>query len=72
MALTIFQAEAEAKWRWGGLLGRGFARYSQALRLPFEVGTRRFGAIKIRGRGVSWEGAFRNAESLKNGVAVSG
>jgi hypothetical protein len=67
MSLTIFQAEAEARWRWGGLFSRGFARYSEALRQPFEVGTKGFGAIKIRGRGVSWEGAFRNAEALSNG-----
>jgi len=65
--LTVFGAEAEARWRWGGLLSRGFARYSSGARLPFEVGTKRFGTVKIRGRGTSWEGAFRNADTLTNG-----
>lgn len=62
MALTVTQAESEAQWRWGGLLSRGFARHSSALRKPFEVGTKRFGSIKVRGAGTSWEGAFENAE----------
>jgi hypothetical protein len=59
--LSVFDAEAEARWRWGGLFTRGFARYSAGQRKPFEVGTRRFGSVKIRGRGASWEDAFRNA-----------
>jgi hypothetical protein len=66
MALTVQQAEREAGWRWGGLFARGFARYSGALRLSFEVGTKRFGSIKIRGQGTSWEGAFANAANLTN------
>ena len=64
--LTINQAEAEAKWRWGGFFARGFARYSSALRKPFEVGTKRFGSVTIRGQGTSWEGAFGNADTLTN------
>lgn len=64
--LTIHQAEAEAKWRWGGLLDRGFARYSSALKKPFEVGTKSFGTIKIRGKGNSWEAAFGNADNETN------
>ena len=59
--LSVFGAEAEARWRWGGLFKRGFARYSAGQRNPFEVGTRLFGSIKIHGRGPSWEGAFSNA-----------
>jgi hypothetical protein len=66
MALTVQQAEVEARWRWGGLFARGLVRYSPALRLPFEVGTRRFGSIKIRGQGKSWESAFANAISQTN------
>lgn len=68
MSLTVFQAEAEAKWRWGGLLARGFARHSKALKWPFEVGTKRFGTITIRGRGQSWEGAFSNASAQTNAL----
>jgi len=64
--LTIFDAEAEARWRWGGFFVRGFARYSSGMRKPFEVGAKRFGLIKIRGRGTSWEGAFHNADTLTN------
>ena len=64
--LTVFDAEAEARWRWGGFLARGFARYSSGMRKPFEVGAKRFGLIKIRGRGTSWKGAFRNADTLTN------
>jgi hypothetical protein len=64
--LTIDQAQAEARWRWGGLFERGFARYSSALRKPFEVGTKLFGAITVRGQGTSWEGAFGNADSQTN------
>jgi hypothetical protein len=65
--LTIYGAEAEARWRWGSLLQRGFARYSNAGRKSFEVGTKiRFGPIKIRGQGTSWENAFANADSLTN------
>jgi hypothetical protein len=59
--LTVFDAEAEARWRWGGLFTQGFARYSSGQRRPFEVGTKRFGSIKIHGRGPSWEAAFSNA-----------
>jgi len=66
MALTVQQAEREAGWRWGGLFSRGFARHIQAQRLSFEVGTRRFGAIRIRGQGTSWESAFANADNLTN------
>ncbi len=66
MALTVQQAEREARWRWGGLFSRGFARYSRAVRLGFEVGTKRFGSITIRGQGTSWEGAFANADNLTN------
>jgi hypothetical protein len=65
-SLTIQQAESEARWRWGSLLERGFARYSSALRKPFEVGTKLFGTIKIRGQGNSWEAAFSNADTLTN------
>lgn len=64
--LTVTQAEAEAQWRWGGLLARGFARHSSALRRPFEVGTKRFGVMKIRGQGTSWESAFQNADTQTN------
>ena len=66
MALTVQQAEREAGWRWGGIFARGFARHRQAQRLAFEVGTERFGTIKVRGQGTSWEGAFENASSLTN------
>jgi hypothetical protein len=65
-ALTVYQAEAEARWRWGGLFARGFARYSSTRSLPFEVGTKRFGSVEIKGRGKSWEGAFGNADGLTN------
>lgn len=67
MALTVSQAEAEARWRWGGLFGRGVARYSSLLKRPFEVGTKLFGAVTIRGQGTSWEGAFRDAADKTNG-----
>jgi hypothetical protein len=67
MGLTVQQAEREARWRWGGLFARGFARYSGAGRLGFEVGTRRFGSVKVRGQGSSWESAFANADNLTNG-----
>jgi|ERR1700730_16517459 hypothetical protein len=66
MSLTVHEAEREARWRWGGVLGRGFARYTRELRLPFEVGIKRFKTIKIRGQGSSWEGAFANAVDLDN------
>ena len=66
MSLTVQQAEREAGWRWGGLFARGFARHQQAQRLAFEVGTKRFGTIRIRGQGTSWEGAFENASTLTN------
>jgi hypothetical protein len=61
-SLTIYEAEAEARWRWGGLLKRGFARQSGAQRRFFEVGTKRLGSIKILGKGTSWEIAFCNAD----------
>ncbi len=48
--LTIFEAAAEAQWRWGGLFTRGLARYASGLRKPFEVGSRRFGSVSVRGR----------------------
>ena len=65
--LTVFEAEAEARWRWGGLFSRGVARYSGGNRHPFEVGLKpRFGPIQIRGRGASWEAAFSNADNLTN------
>ena len=67
MALTVQQAEREARWRWGGLFARGFARYSGAQRLGFEVGTTRFGKTNVRGQGTSWESAFANADNLTNG-----
>jgi hypothetical protein len=70
--LTIYGAEAEARWRWGGLFAKGFARYSSALRRPFEVGTKRFGSIKIRGQGTSWENAFANADTKTNDKPVPG
>jgi hypothetical protein len=64
--LTIQQAEAEARWRWGNLFSRGFARYSETLKRPFQVGTIRFGSVRIRGQGTSWEGAFSDAAKLTN------
>jgi hypothetical protein len=66
MPLTVMQAEAEAQWRWGGLIVRGFARHSNVGRGPFEVGTRRFGTVKVRGAGNSWEDAFRDAADRTN------
>jgi hypothetical protein len=63
-ALTVYQAEAEARWRWGGLFARGFARYSSTQSMPFEVGTKLFGSVEIKGRGKSWESAFGNADGL--------
>jgi hypothetical protein len=63
MPLTVTQAESEAQWRWGGLFSKGLARHSSALRRPFEVGTKRFGVVTIRGRGTSWESAFQNADN---------
>ena len=65
-SLTVFDALAEARWRWGGLLARGFARYLSGMRQPFEVGTKRLGSITVRGRGSSWEAAFANADTLTN------
>jgi hypothetical protein len=65
--LSIFDAESEARWRWGGLFTRGVARYSNGERKPFEVGTSRFGSVRIRGRGASWEAAFQNADTLTCG-----
>lgn len=67
--MTINGAEAEARWRWGGLFSRGFARYSSTQRQPYEVGTKRFGSIKIRGKGSSWESAFANADNRTNSPA---
>jgi hypothetical protein len=64
--LSIFDAEAEARWRWGGLFTRGLARYISGIHKPFEVGTSRFGSVRIRGRGASWEAAFSNANSRTN------
>ena len=66
MPLTVFEAEAEARWRWGGLITRGLARYRPGARKPFEVGVRRFGSVEVRGRGASWEAAFSDADSLTN------
>jgi hypothetical protein len=65
--LTIQQAQAEAKWRWGGLLSRGYARFTETLKRPFQVGTNFFGSIRIRGQGTSWEGAFSDADKTTNG-----
>jgi hypothetical protein len=67
MPLTVNQAESEARWRWGGLFSRGFARYSSGERRPFEVGTKSFGSVTIRGRGSSWEAAFHDADAATNG-----
>ena len=64
--LTVQQAEREAKWRWGGLLSKGVARFVQNERLPFEVGTSFLGSVRIRGKGSSWEGAFQNAATQTN------
>jgi len=65
--LSFDQARAEAQWRWGGLLSRGFARYDQQNRsAPYQVGTRRFGSVKIRGEGSTWEYAFRDASNRAN------
>ena len=65
--LTIQQAEAEAKWRWGRLFVlRGFARYDETLKRPFQVGTISFGSVRIRGQGTSWEGAFSDADRQTN------
>ena len=64
--LTIQQAEAEARWRWGSLFVRGFARYDATLKRPFQVGTICFGTVRIRGQGVSWEGAFSDAARQTN------
>ena len=61
-SLTVYEAEAEARWRWGGLLKRGFARQSGAQRRSYEVGTKRLGSITIMGTGSSWENAFGNAD----------
>jgi hypothetical protein len=66
MPLTVFEAEAEARFRWGNLFVRGFARYTSGLRKPFEVGSKQFGSVNVRGRGTSWEGAFGNADILTN------
>ncbi len=64
--LTINQAQAEARWRWGSLFKRGFAHIEISGRQPFQVGTKLFGRIVIRGRGTSWEGAFGNADRETN------
>jgi hypothetical protein len=64
--LTIQQAEVEARWRWGSLFVRGFARYDETLKRPFQVGTICFGSVKIRGQGTSWEGAFSDAARQTN------
>lgn len=65
-SLSVFEAEAEARWRWGSFFTRGFARYLSGERKPFKVGAKRFGSIKIQGRGTSWEAAFRDAVTLAN------
>ena len=64
--LTIQQAEAEARWRWGNLFVKGFARYDETVKRPFHVGTRFFGSVRIRGQGASWEGAFSDAARQTN------
>ncbi len=64
--LTFSQAESEARWRWGGMFERAFARYKSTERKPFQVGTKLFGKIKVRGQGTSWEGAFGNADRETN------
>lgn len=64
--LTIQQAEAEAKWRWGSFFVQGFARCDETLKRAFQVGTRCFGSIRIRGQGTSWEGAFSDAARQTN------
>jgi hypothetical protein len=64
--LTIQQAESEARWRWGSLFVRGLARYDEALKRPFQVGTICFGSVRIHGQGTSWEGAFTDAARLTN------
>jgi hypothetical protein len=64
--LTPGEAQAEARWRWGGLFVRGFARYTGAQPHPFEVGTVRFGSMTVRGRGTTWESAFKNADARTN------
>lgn len=69
MPLTINQAEAEARWRWGSLFARGIARFLSTKRLPFEVGTKTFGKITVRGSGNSWESAFKNADKNTNDEA---
>jgi hypothetical protein len=66
MPLTVHQAEAEARWRWGSLISRGFARHESSLRRPFQVGTKTFGKVTIRGEGTSWESAFQNADAATN------
>jgi hypothetical protein len=69
--LTIQQAEVEARWRWGNLLVRGFARFDESLKRPFQVGTILFGKITIRGQGASWEGAFSDAAKQTNTESVA-
>jgi hypothetical protein len=69
--LTIQQAEAEARWRWGSLFVRGFAHYDASLKRPFQVGTICFGSVRIRGQGTSWEGAFSDAARQTNTEAVA-
>lgn len=64
--LTIQQAEAEAKWRWGSLFVRGFARCDETLKRAFQVGTSFFGSVRVRGQGTSWEGAFSDAARQTN------
>jgi len=72
MPLTVYQAEAEARWRWGSLLARAFARYTSKLRRPFQVGTKTFGVTTIRGDGTSWEGAFHDADNRTNDTKQPG
>lgn len=65
--LSHDQARAEAQWRWGNLLSRGYVRYDMNRRsAPYQVGTKLFGSVKIRGEGTSWEYAFRDATTRGN------
>jgi hypothetical protein len=64
--LTFESARAEAHWRWGNLLSRGFARYDANRRLPYQVGTRLLGTVSVRGEGATWEEAFRDASHRSN------
>ena len=50
----------------GSLFVRGFARYDETLKRPFQVGTICFGSVRIRGQGASWEGAFNDGARQTN------